>query len=529
MARSKSTANLPDTADAQEAIPTRLRKHLRRLGLRDLAAYEAWCRRRGLDFNPSKSRRLLDREIDRYRSEKQAANRPAPKPRSPKRHLANVFRHQVQADALGQPAVGAAFALSTRRWPHFSQASDVWEGFARLVEILQSCQTRFLQSANLNEGLVDGRGVSYLESLLWLYEKREHWLRDVTAWRPRTRNPRRQFQSLLRHLLDRHQEVPLFLDACWAPMTDNSNQQTDWFSRNAVAIQDWYLRIGRGHGAACLAEDFPHLNRRMRSQFLRAPDSLTISQAIRWAEARGMGADDRLTAEIVASRLGEHLGAPEFWSTVMAWFIQHPQIPKSQIGPLIDYLHHQRFVQSPVWDPGQRRLVDRVSEPKLSMKGRSPARLLAQMNAWHRDLQNNNVAQIPAWRSTGIAPFHFRTGRSENGTEKIWTIRELLSGKALFAEGRALRHCVASYARMCASGTTSIWTMEVAEGPKTAGSPGRDAGTLCLNKHLTIQVRPMDRTIVQIRGKHNRVRTPAEDAIIRRWCKAAGLKIAACV
>ena len=60
---------------------------------------------------------------------------------------------------------------------------------------------------------------------------------------------------------------------------------------------------------------------------------------------------------------------------------------------------------------------------------------------------------------------------------KFWAIRELLSSDELIYEGRAMQHCVRTYARSCYAGRASIWTME------TEDEEGRD-------KVLTIEVSP---------------------------------------
>lgn len=93
---------------------------------------------------------------------------------------------------------------------------------------------------------------------------------------------------------------------------------------------------------------------------------------------------------------------------------------------------------------------------------------------------------------------------------KVWQIRELLTSQQLVAEGKALRHCVASYARSCHAENCSIWTMEVetAEGTE---------------KLLTIEVDPTRKEIRQVRGRHNRWAVEKEREIIQRWANREGL------
>lgn len=76
-----------------------------------------------------------------------------------------------------------------------------------------------------------------------------------------------------------------------------------------------------------------------------------------------------------------------------------------------------------------------------------------------------------------------------------------------------MKHCVASYANSCNSGSCSIWTMEL---------ENEDG----LNRLVTIEVTNGIRLIRQIRGKRNRLPTEKEKEIIRRWASQEGLELA---
>lgn len=118
------------------------------------------------------------------------------------------------------------------------------------------------------------------------------------------------------------------------------------------------------------------------------------------------------------------------------------------------------------------------------------------------------------WQPSGIESFEFVEGSLEGRKFKCWTIRELLSSKALVAEGHQLEHCVATYASSCARGHSSIWTVEVESFEGTT-------------KALTVEVRNGMRVISQVRGKANRLPTEKEKNILCRWAATSGLKLAA--
>lgn len=205
----------------------------------------------------------------------------------------------------------------------------------------------------------------------------------------------------------------------------------------------------------------------------------------------------------------------EFWITVVRFFIANPMLNTACIGPIIDHIYHQRFVgEEVVVAPG---MVERRSppQPNFAMKGRSAASLLAQVASWHQKLAKTQPQQ-PDWPASGIEGFEFMEGSEKNCTLRIWTIREILTSKALFSEGRAMKHCVGTYARSCARGTTSIWTLEAET------QEGRA-------KLLTIEVRNAANLICQVRGKCNALPAEKHRGILRRWAEQAGLTLASYV
>src|SRR5262249_54205704 len=151
----------------------------------------------------------------------------------------------------------------------------------------------------------------------------------------------------------------------------------------------------------------------------------------------------------------------------------------------------------------------------LSMKGRSPASLLRQVEAWHRTLAK--VEQPRAdWPPCGIEGFEFVEGAGRGGDLKIRGSTEQLSNKALVARGPTVKAWVAHYAPSCAGGLCSIWSLEVET------FEGR-------SKILTVEVHNATRSICQARGKCNMLPGDKHRGILRRWAEQAGLKLASYV
>ena len=157
--------------------------------------------------------------------------------------------------------------------------------------------------------------------------------------------------------------------------------------------------------------------------------------------------------------------------------------------------------------PGQVE-VHTSPQPGLTMRGRTAATLLAQVERWHRELGRASGAERLYFRRSGVKELALKTGKDGENT---WRIRELLSGAELVAEGRVMKHCVASYAHSCA---------------QDARRSGRWSCTrgLGAEKRQTIEV-TRDGVVVQCRGKQNRLPTPAELDVVREWARLAGLSL----
>jgi PcfJ-like protein len=95
---------------------------------------------------------------------------------------------------------------------------------------------------------------------------------------------------------------------------------------------------------------------------------------------------------------------------------------------------------------------------------------------------------------------------------RVWTITEILTSRALFLEGQAMRHCVATYKEHCVRRQVSIWSMQVET------QRGRQ-------RALTIEVDIPKRAICQVRGKCNRWPSANERAIVERWAAGEGLRV----
>ncbi|HWF20463.1 MAG TPA: PcfJ domain-containing protein [Verrucomicrobiae bacterium] len=328
--------------------------------------------------------------------------------------------------------------------------------------------------------------------------RQHHWIRPCETWKPKSGNLRRTFRSLANHLLIEY-SVPGFMDSVWDLPA----------GAEAFRQQSWHIRLGRG--AAFRALNVPaSLTRKMEHHARQAPDHYSVFQALRHGEIKGIGLHDSCARELVKGRLGQSMEHPEFWRTVLWFFMAHPETKPEHVNPIIEFIHFNKFAIEEVGTENGTELRT-APFPDFSLKGRRLKSLLRLVSAWQSDLLMDKPGESFSWARSAIQGFRFsekRPGKEENFD---WSIVELLNNTALLAEGCAMRHCVYSYASRCRCGETTIWSLR-----------------LRMNGHekrmVTIEVDPRRRAIIQMRAKCNLRPGGRSREIIDKWASSAGLR-----
>lgn len=488
---------------AAEQPDAELLSHIRGLGISTVEEYQDWCGRNGFSRKLNKHWKQRCRERS-YSQQTVAQERLERRKREKKNHvqvLQGVCAGELTENDVTQPHLKRLCEIVRlgQGSKHERQANR--KTLTRLLTHVSECRAKFFDGSPVIASLGLLPGNTFVEALAMIAAHAPAWQRPIEQWKPRSRSASRQFSSLLRHLFVLYDDVPSFFDAVWF----------SGHSKAAAERRKWFLHVGRGQNIRNCQLPIP-LTKKMAHHLMHAPGDVTIDQAIRWGQVHGLGGDERLARVLFGTRLAESFEHDEFWSTVIRWFAGYPMLDRAHVGPVVDYLHYQRFVGEEIYLAPGRRMDAAPAQPNLSMKGRTPETLLQKVNAWHRTLAEDNRHQIRQWPSQGIQGFEFLEGSPQNRNLKCWKIRELLSTKALVTEGRQMRHCVATYASSCARGHCSIWTMEV---------ESYDG----VSKAVTIEVRNNSRQICQIRGKANRSPNSKEKKVIQRWAESAGLQI----
>ncbi len=145
----------------------------------------------------------------------------------------------------------------------------------------------------------------------------------------------------------------------------------------------------------------------------------------------------------------------------------------------------------------------------VNLKGKSKAKLLHEINIWHKLTAEEKL--YIEYATTKFKPIPINDFELEV-TSKKFKIKQILTAIELFLEGKTHHHCVFSYLGEIQTKSCSIFSMQVNEenGNQT--------------RLLTIEV--SHNTIQQIRGAFNRGHNQQEMKIIKLWAKEENLKIA---
>ncbi len=453
-----------------------IRNHAQALGFPSLSGYILWCRKNNLANGPDKSAPELEAE----RQLVARTLRPAT-PHAGRSHTAGRAQ-LIERAYRGQIPADKRYPLSQKLIGLFAAANDSKYRQA-LYRLLKHAERRTDLLGNKKGILKWGRdqGNTYEDAFGQLARHYRDWLRPIEEWHTDQLNPKAQFRSLARHLLARY-EVPPFMDTAFfqgdQPMAHKE--------------QEWFKHIGNGDNIR--KADLPmQLSKRMAHLFPDANPNWPISYALRRAQFAGMEGYGSMAWLILRTRLRGYQQDEPFWESVVRFLANHSMLEHSYVGPIIDYIHYQKFEPQQVPGPDGQPLEGPPAQPNFSMKSRSINKLLRLVDEWHGHL---NAADYPldendTWEGAGPREFEWAEDDEFSGERVIWSIRELRTSLDLMAEGGAMHHCVTSYTRSCMEGKRSVWSMQMAFPDKLP------------QRVLTIALDNSKKAVTEYRGKYN--------------------------
>ena len=438
-------------------------QHLKELGFKSITEYRLWCLRYGLE--DGMPRRALERRAPTQTdNDQQIAPHHTPERRKDISERFTEGTYPFDAD-------------------HFVWLRDDAPAREALLRLLLHVDL-YMNATNTRRVFKGIGRHNIVHGLAALAYHHRRWIRPLEDWSsvlPKNGTPRPsdQFSSIARHLLARY-EVPSFMDtAFFLGITDKGLEQ-----------QEWFIHIGNGGNIRDL--DTPiKMTKRMAHLFLNTPNRDSLEHNMRWAQVIGMGGNSTLAKAILGTRLGRHSNNDEFWSTVVLFLVNNAMLDPSWASPMIDYVHNMKFAPRRIVQEGGGVEEAPPAQANFTMKGRSPAKLLRQVDEWHGHLNREQHVEFQSWQPSGIRAWQMEEETDELGPVR-WTVQELLSSWELAAEGRAMSHCVVSYSDQCADGQTAIWSICMQR-------TGREE-----REHvLTVAVDIKSNTVTQSRGRYN--------------------------
>lgn len=336
------------------------------------------------------------------------------------------------------------------------------------------------------------------------YEK--DWLRPPEEWQAPAGEdaPDVIIRSLLEHTFVRY-EIPAFLYHAWLVRGD-----LQWRER------DWFVRLARGASWRDLSGLPATISRRALHECRHAPAHLSIAQGLRWGQVMASGGSAALAHEVVTSRMAHDMTHDAWWSRLIGKFSAAGRHASRHYGMVSDMLV-EMFDQER-YEKAGRLLALPMSE------------LCAHANGFWRDACASLAVHLPEWQQrdhrhpecrqqvshlmrqhwhplfprSAQRPIRMRMGLMQ------W--RELTNAAELIAEGRTMRHCVASRVHACLHGHSSVLIITIVH----AGGEER----------LTMEICRKTRVIREVRGRYNR--HPSDIALhcLDQWAIAMGGMVA---
>ncbi|HEX5471094.1 MAG TPA: PcfJ domain-containing protein [Lacipirellulaceae bacterium] len=382
---------------------------------------------------------------------------------------------------------------------HAAQTHLVGEDQMSFQLLLRHIRPRTSLLSTASEPLKQGTGEVILAGLVEIARRRGGWLRPIHKWLPPQASQFVQFRSLVNHLFARYM-VPNFMASVWLRPRPEA---ASWLAL--------FLHLGRGKSIRQF--DTPiRLTKRMARYFMLAPDDLSVEQALRWAQVRGLGGKAKLARTVVDTWLRVPTTDEPFCKTLIEFLVSNWPMSLDEVRQIIQFVHDQRFQPAETtWGLGAG---PEPLQPDFVVRGLSLRSIRRRMAHWREEVIRMNptlvVQSDTIWPATDIGSFRYDDG------DVLWTVEELLSGKALKVDGGIMDHCVATYIHACFRRWTSIWSLKAHEGERS-------------RRILTIQVSPRTRRILQAKGRKNVAPDEQSWLVLKQWANQERLALTSTV
>jgi len=256
---------------------------------------------------------------------------------------------------------------------------------------------------------------------------------------------------------------------------------------------EWFIAIAQGKSfAKCSKEIF---TKKEAHLFLNAPNDNTIEENIWWAKGSSINLDRKVLHAIV-KRLFHNLGRVNlfykldtdnlFWWQRLLVLLKNceDEVSIESLNDIMDFLRYEHY-----------------HNENFELKGRTFNSLIKMSNEWHRTMQLKKFGdQNLNWPGLDIPDWTWYDKKMKS----TWEVKQLLTSKELYNDGRRMRHCVASYGHRCLQGSSAIFSVMENDG---INQP---------QKFITVEI-SSDRQFIQASGKMNRSPSGRAKLVMNKW------------
>lgn len=326
----------------------------------------------------------------------------------------------------------------------------------------------------------------------------DDWVRPFDTWKKRGKSKNAQIKSLINHLFCLYRP-PSFFYSVWFK---------DEYKDDDIAKR-WFINIGKGENIR-KQDDLPvELTKKMAHHYMQCPNQYDCKKAFRWAQMRGIGATEYQTHAMLnipqiddtVLHNGSYASAKfrnnEILSSFFMFVVNNPMLDTHEYRNLLDYILHMYR-----------------NDRSYSLKGRTVASLMRNMEEWHDELNRVRIEKHgkKSWPHCEFEDYSWEEGKQYSITR--YRVEEILSSRKLSEEGKAMRHCVYSYTRSCIARKCAIFSYQ-----KTG------INSVDFKRVSTIEVDLRSKKVVQIANKINKRPKKTELLKIKIWAKEVGLSM----
>jgi len=252
------------------------------------------------------------------------------------------------------------------------------------------------------------------------------------------------------------------------------------------------------------------LNGKANFYFHKAPQKYDLYKAIWWAKILSMGVSEKIAHVMLGSIQPDLYNE---WSDVFEeyiFFIKKYNLQKvKQIKDILNFLMYQteyKYYQAKL---GENVLNIEPIFENYSLKGRTVESVQRHINEWKQHIESMKENGFKGdFHKPKVKPFRIEKEK------KIFIIKRLKNFTELAEEGRAMKHCVASYLEECIKKESSIWSLRQID---ASGKHKRLA---------TIEIQTPDKeksfNIGQLQAKCNSKPTDIAMRLIKHWGRREG-------